>query len=122
MFLRILLAGFGGFSNFLADRLPFVILILLDGIHQGLALIFGEFSIMHILVPVLLHRAFSASGESLRDLSPAVSRVAHLLQPLLLGGGPRSVRPALLGRWRRRRSIILGGYICSRSRGRSKSS
>jgi len=42
----------------LPDCLPLVVLILLDGIHEGLAFILGELGIVHVLVPVLLDTAF----------------------------------------------------------------
>ena len=38
VFLRILLAGLGGLSNFLADNLPLVVLVVLDCSQEGLAL------------------------------------------------------------------------------------
>ena len=38
MLFGMLLAGLGWFANLLANRLPLVVLVFLDGIQQGLAL------------------------------------------------------------------------------------
>lgn len=40
-----------------------------------------------------------AARSYLCDFAPTVSGISHLLQPLLLGGRPRSIRSALLGLW-----------------------
>lgn len=38
MLFRVLLASLGGFANLLADNLPFVVFVLLDGAQEVLAL------------------------------------------------------------------------------------
>ena len=78
--LCILFAGLGRFSNFLANSLPLIILVVFDGTEQSLALILSELGIVHVLVPVLLDAAFSTSRECLSNLCPTVSRVPHLFQ------------------------------------------
>lgn len=69
----ILLACLGRLADLLADRLPFVVLVLLDRTKQGGALILGKFSIVHIFVPVLLDTALGAGGESLANMSAGTS-------------------------------------------------
>lgn len=140
MLLGVLLAGLGGLANLLADNLPLAVLVFLDGVKKGLALILGELGVVHILVPMLLHTTFRTRGESLThklaagpwlyipgtvleitylgDLSPALARVTHLLEPKLFRGGPRGIGTALLHRgWGRRRGDVIYYRLRGSARG-----
>lgn len=118
MLLGVLLAGLGGLANLLADNLPLAVLVFLDGVEKGLALILGELSVVHILVPMLLHTAFRTRGESLGDFSPALACVTHLLESKLFRGGPRGIGTALLHRgWGRRRSDVIYYRLRGSARG-----
>ena len=66
MLLRILLTSLGGLTNLLPDNLPLVVLVLLDRREEGLALVFRELGVVHILIPVLLHTALGTRGERLQ--------------------------------------------------------
>lgn len=81
MFFGILFACLGRLADLLANNLPLVILVLLDRVQQRLALVLSKLGIVHVLVPVLLDRSLCPGGECLGDLSPAVSRISHLLEP-----------------------------------------
>lgn len=132
MLFGVLLAGLGRFADLLANHLPFIIFVLFNGVQQRLTLVLSKLGIMHVLVPVLLHRAFCSRRESLRDLCPTVSRISHLLKPQLLSRCPGSIGSALLS-WRRRDwsciRIVCGGlglgsrlrsHLGSRRRGRGR--
>lgn len=90
MFFGKLFARLGWLADFLPNSLPFVVLIFLDGIEKVLFLslngsvnsrqpchhregitylVFSEFSVVHVLVPMLLHTAFCACGEFLLIVS-----------------------------------------------------
>lgn len=107
MFFSILLACLCRLANFLANRLPFIILIILNCVKQRLALILSKFCVVHILIPMFLDTTFGSCGESLGNLCPAVAGVPHLLQPQFLSRSPGSIRTTLFN-WRR-----LGGCICA---------
>lgn len=92
MLLRILLASLGRLADLGADGLPLVVLVLLDGVHEGGALLFvlisicylpnhvtsigvkkvganylilSKLGVMHVLVPMLLDGAFGTGRKSL---------------------------------------------------------
>lgn len=45
-------ADLSWFANFLANSLPFVVLVILDGTEKRLALVFGKLGVVHVLVVV----------------------------------------------------------------------
>lgn len=96
MLLRILLTRFCRFSDLLADDLPFALVVLFDRGKKGGALVFREFGIVHVLVPVLLDTTLCPLREGLCDLAPRVPLVPHLLEPLLFSRRPRRICPTLL--------------------------
>ena len=63
--LGVLLTGLGRLPDLLADRLPLVVLVVLDRVHECLAVVLGKLGIVHVLVPVLLDTAFRSRGECL---------------------------------------------------------
>lgn len=65
MFFGVLFTSLGGLANLLANDLPLLVLVLLDGVEQGLAFVLGKFCVVHILVPMLLDTAFCACREGL---------------------------------------------------------
>lgn len=81
MLLSVLLTCLSRLADFCADTLPFVIFVILDCAHEGLALILSKLGIVHILVPMLLNTTFRSCWESLGNLRPAITRVPHLFQP-----------------------------------------
>lgn len=65
VFLGVLFASLCRLANLLSDDLPLAVLVLLNGIEEGLALVLGELSVVHVLVPVLLDATLGTRGESL---------------------------------------------------------
>lgn len=80
MLFGILLTSLGRLADLLPNDFPLVVFVLFDSVHKRLRLIFSELSVVHILVPVLLHRSFCPRREGLGNLSPTVARISHLLQ------------------------------------------
>jgi len=75
--LCILLAGLGWLAQLLTNRFPFVCLVLFDGSEKRSTLFTIEFSVVHVLIPMLFDAPLRPVRERFCDFAPAFALVSH---------------------------------------------
>jgi len=75
--LRVLLAGLGWLAQLLTNKFPFVCLVLFDGSEQRSTLFIVEFSVVHVLIPMLFNAPLRPVRERFCDFAPAFALVPH---------------------------------------------
>lgn len=116
VFFGKLFTSLGWFLHLLSNNLPLAVLVLFDRVEKRGALVSIKFSVMHVLVPMLLHTTLCAIGKRLGNLCPTVALISHLFETQLFVRRPWSIGAALLSGRRNRGSISTvsrgGGWGC----------